>query len=100
VASELEDDDGHQAAKLTTPAQTYQAKPQPQQPKPQSSGQWWTDLGLSTDDSIKAATMILVSKGWLQEGDTLKDLSEFQVKELSNPKMRQAFLEAVKSKLS
>lgn len=100
VASELEDDDGNQAAKVTTPAQAYQPKPQPQQPKPQSSGQWWTDLGLATDDSIKAATVILISKGWLNEGDGLKDLSEFQVKELSTPKMRQAFLEAVKSKLS
>ena len=100
VASELEDDDGHQASKPSTPVQTYQAKPQTQQPKPQSSGQWWTDLGLTTEESVKAGTLILVSKGWLNDGDTLKELSEFQVKELSNPKMRQAFLEAIKGKLS
>ena len=109
VASELEDDDGHQAAKLTTPAQAYQAKPSSpaigqgnyqRQDDKRISGQWWTDLGLTTEDSINAATVILVSKGWLNGGDTLKDLSEFQVKELSTPKMRQAFLEAVKTKLS
>jgi hypothetical protein len=99
VASETEDDDGHQAAKLSTPAQpsTYQAKPQP---KPQASGQWWTDLGLTTEEQIKVATDILVNKGWLADGAGLKDLPQSQAAEIATPRMRQAFLEAVKSKLS
>lgn len=99
VASELEDDDGHQASK--PPVQAYQAKPiQTQQPKPKSSGQWWTDLGLSTEASCQVATDILVNKGWLAQGAGLADLSAEHQAELSNPKMRLAFLEAVKSRLS
>lgn len=99
VASELEDDDGHQASK--PPVQAYQAKPiQTQQPKPKSSGQWWTDLGLSTEASCQVATDILVNKGWLAQGAGLADLSAEHQAELSNPKMKLAFLEAVKSRLS
>lgn len=99
VASELEDDDGHQASK--PPVQAYQAKPiQTQQPKPKASGQWWTDLGLSTEASCQVATDILVNKGWLAQGASLADLSADHQAELSNPKMKLAFLEAVKSRLS
>lgn len=99
VASELEDDDGHQASK--PPVQAYQAKPiQTQQPKPKSSGQWWIDLGLSTEASCQVATDILVNKGWLAPGAGLADLSAEHQAELSNPKMKLAFLEAVKSRLS
>ena len=99
VASEMEDDDGHQAAKLTAPAQPspYQAKPQP---KPQASGQWWTDLGLTTDEQIKVASDILVNKGWLPDGAPLSALPQAHITELATPRMRQAFLEAVKAKLS
>lgn len=99
VASELEDDDGHQASK--PPVQAYQAKPiQTQQPKPKSSGQWWIDLGLSTEASFQVATDILVNKGWLAQGAGLADLSAEHQAELANPKMKLAFLEAVKSRLS
>lgn len=99
VASELEDDDGHQASK--PPVQAYQAKPiQTQQPKPKASGQWWIDLGLNTEASIKVATDILVNKGWLPDGAPLEALADAHQAELSNPKMRLAFLEAVKSRLS
>lgn len=99
VASELEDDDGHQASK--PPVQAYQAKPiQTQQPKPKASGQWWIDLGLSTEMQVIVATDILVNKGWLSQGQALADLSAEHQAELSNPKMRLAFLEAVKSRLS
>lgn len=99
VASELEDDDGHQASK--PPVQAYQAKPiQTQQPKPKSSGQWWIDLGLSTEASCQVATDILKHKGWLAQGAGLADLSDEHQAELANPKMKLAFLEAVKSRLS
>lgn len=99
VASELEDDDGHQASK--PPVQAYQAKPiQTQQPKPKASGQWWIDLGLSTEASCQVATDILVNKGWLAQGAGLADLSAEHQAELANPKMKLAFLEAVKSRLS
>jgi hypothetical protein len=100
VASELEDDDGHQATK-TLPTQTVTAKVTPyQQPKPQASGQWWTDLGLTTDEQIKVATDILVNKGWLPDGAPLSALPQAHAIEIATPRMRQAFLEAVKSKLS
>lgn len=102
VASELEDDDGHQASKPSNlPTQTVTAKVTPyQQPKPKASGQWWTDLGLSTEASCQVATDILVNKGWLAQGAGLADLSAEHQAELSNPKMKLAFLEAVKSRLS
>jgi hypothetical protein len=100
VASEMEDDDGHQATK-TLPTQTVTAKVTPyQQPKPQASGQWWTDLGLTTDEQIKVATDILVNKGWLPDGAPLSALPQAHAIEIATPRMRQAFLEAVKSKLS
>jgi hypothetical protein len=99
VASELEDDDGHQASK--PPVQAYQAKPiQTQQPKPKASGQWWIDVGLSTEMQVIVATDILVNKGWLSQGQALADLSPDHQAELANPKMKLAFLEAVKSRLS
>ena len=99
VASELEDDDGNQASKPSV--QAYQAKPiQTQQPKPKASGQWWIDLGLSTEASCQVATDILVNKGWLAQGAGLADLSAEHQAELANPKMKLAFLEAVKSRLS
>jgi hypothetical protein len=100
VASELEDDDGHQATK-TLPTQTVTAKVTPyQQPKPKSSGQWWTDLGLTTEEQIKVATDILVTKGWLPDGAPLEALAAAHQADLANPKMKLAFLEAVKSRLS
>jgi hypothetical protein len=102
VASELEDDDGNQASKPSNlPTQTITAKVTPyQQPKPKASGQWWIDLGLSTEASCQVATDILVNKGWLAQGAGLADLSAEHQAELSNPKMKLAFLEAVKSRLS
>lgn len=104
VASETEDDDGHQASKPSNlPTQTITAKVTPspyQQPKPKASGQWWTDLGLSTEASCQVATDILVNKGWLAQGAGLADLSAEHQAELANPKMKLAFLEAVKSRLS
>jgi hypothetical protein len=102
VASELEDDDGNQASKPSNlPTQTITAKVTPyQQPKPKASGQWWTDLGLTTEASCQVATDILVNKGWLTQGDGLADLSADHQAELSNSKMRLAFLEAVKVRLS
>jgi hypothetical protein len=100
VASEMEDDDGHQAVK-TLPTQTVTAKVTPyQQPKPQASGQWWADLGLTTDEQIKVASDILVNKGWLPDGAPLSALPQAHAIEITTPRMRQAFLEAVKSKLS
>jgi hypothetical protein len=101
VASELEDDDGHQASKPSTPVQTYTSKPQAQtqQPKPQVYGNWWADI-LTTEEQIKVATDILVVKGWLPDGAPLSALPQAHITELATPKMRQAFLEAVKSKLS
>lgn len=100
VASELEDDDGNQASK---PSQPY-AKPSSPIPqaytKPQPSGNWVADLGLTTEASTKVATDLLISKGWLAEGAALKDLPQDKIQELITPKMKQAFLEAIKGKLS
>jgi hypothetical protein len=106
VASETEDDDGHQAVKLSTPAQPKPSSPAigqgnyQRQDDKRISGYWWTDLGLTTEEQIKVATDILVNKGWLPDGAGLKDLPQSQAAEIATPRMRQAFLEAVKSKLS
>jgi hypothetical protein len=99
VASELEDDDGNQASKPGTQTQTF-PKPQVIQAKPQASGQWWTEMGLTNEEQIKVATDILVVKGWLPDGAPLSALPQAHITELATPKMRQAFLEAVKHKLS
>jgi hypothetical protein len=101
VASETEDDDGHQAVK-TLPTQTVTAKvtPYQRQDDKRISGTWWTDLGLTTDEQIKVATDILVNKGWLPDGAPLSALPQAHATEIATPRMRQAFLEAVKSKLS
>jgi hypothetical protein len=101
VASETEDDDGHQATK-TLPTQTVTAKvtPYQRQDDKRISGKWWTDLGLTTDEQIKVATDILVTKGWLPDGAPLEALAAAHQADLANPKMKLAFLEAVKSRLS
>ena len=110
VASELEDDDGHQASKPLV--QAYQAKPiQTQQPKSQASAAQTYQRSddarrevtfdwLTTEKQITVATDILVNKGWLSQGQALADLSAEHLAELSNPKMKLAFMEAVKSRLS
>jgi hypothetical protein len=110
VASELEDDDGHQASKPLV--QAYQAKPiQPQQTKPQAqTAQTYqraddtrrevTIDWLTTEKQVTVATEILVNKGWLSKGQSLADLSDEHLAELANPKMKLAFMEAVKSRLS
>ena len=113
VASELEDDDGHQASK-PLPTQTITAKVTPspyQQPKPQASASQTYHRAddtrrevsfdwLTTEKQIIVATDILVNKGWLSQGQALADLSAEHLAELSNPKMKLAFMEAVKSRLS
>lgn len=99
VASELEDDDGNQASKPGTQTQTF-PKPQVIQAKPQASANWMTEIGLVNETSITAATDLLISKGWLASGQTIKDLPQDKVQELTSPKMKQAFLEALKQKLS
>ena len=111
VASELEDDDGHQAVK-TLPTQTITAKVTPyQQPKPQAqTAQTYqraddtrrevTIDWLTTEKQVTVATEILVNKGWLSKGQSLADLSDEHLAELANPKMKLAFMEAVKSRLS
>jgi hypothetical protein len=101
VASELEDDDGHQATKtLATQTVTAKVTPYQRQDDKRISGTWWTDLGLTTDEQIKVATDILVNKGWLPDGAPLSALPQAHAIEIATPRMRQAFLEAVKSKLS
>lgn len=113
VASELEDDDGHQASKPSNlPTQTITAKVTPyQQPKPQASAAQTYHRAddarrevsfdwLTTEKQIIVATDILVNKGWLSQGQALADLSAEHLAELSNPKMKLAFMEAVKSRLS
>lgn len=99
VASELEDDDGHQASKPNTQTQTF-PKPQVIQAKPQASANWMTEIGLVNEATISAATDLLISKGWLASGQTIKDLPQDKVQELTSLKMKQAFLEALKHKLS
>lgn len=100
VASELEDDDGNQASKLPQPYAKPAAPATQAYTKPQPSGNWVADLGLTTEASTQVATDLLISKGWLPEGAALKDLPPEKVQELISPKMKQAFLEAIKSKLS
>lgn len=95
------DDDGNSATGKSYPAQAYTkpvAKPvinasiQPSKP----TQCWWEGIGIITPEQVKAAEAILWKKGWLREGEQLDFLPDDKVAMLSgNPKMTQAFLEAV-----
>jgi len=89
------DDDGNLGSKPQRyPAPVIQSKPQPQASKPSQS--WWESIGITTPTQIQAAEAILWKKGWLREGEQLDFLPDDKVQTLTgNPKMTQAFLEAV-----
>lgn len=93
--TDITDDDGNQASKPQRyPAQVIQPKPQPQASKPSQS--WWQSIGITTPTQIQAAEAILWKKGWLREGEQLDFLPDDKVQTLTgNPKMTQAFMEAV-----
>jgi len=90
--TDLADDDGNLASKPKPYAQQVIAKPQPSQP----SKSWWESIGITTPTQIKTAEVILWKKGWIREGEQLDFLPDDKVQLLTgNPKMTQAFMEAV-----
>ncbi len=89
--TDLADDDGNLASKSKPYAQPS-PKPQASQP----SKAWWESIGITTPTQTQAAEAILWKKGWLREGEQLDFLLEDKVQLLTgNPKMTQAFMEAV-----
>lgn len=91
------DDDGNAATGKPYPAQAY-SKPasKPAQASAKPADKWWLAIGITTIDQVKAAEAILWKKGWLAEGELLEFLPDDKVAMLTgNPKMTQAFLEAV-----
>ena len=92
------DDDGNSATgkSYTAPAYAKPFKPI-QKPQPDAdNGKWWEGIGITTVAQLKAAEAILWKKGWLTEGELLEFLPEDKVLVLTgNPKMTQAFMEAV-----
>jgi len=91
--TDLADDDGNLASRSKPYAQPVTAKPQPSQ-KPSQA--WWESIGITTPTQVSAAEGILWKKGWLREGEQLDFLPDDKVQLLTgNPKMTQAFLEAV-----
>jgi len=90
------DDDGNAATHKPYPAQAY-AKPVMQKPQPEAKAStWWVAIGIDTVAKVKSAEAILWKKGWLAEGELLEFLPEDKVQLLTgNPKMTQAFMEAV-----
>jgi len=100
VATEMMDDDGNAASK----PQPYSQQPKPYQAKPVAAEVsqaphplWYFDsLGHLNPGQLKAADQILVQKGWLTEGDSLRNLQTiYQVDLTTSPKMCQAFLKAI-----
>jgi hypothetical protein len=91
------DDDGNTATGKPYPAPAY-SKPasKPAQAITKTADKWWLSIGLTSVEQIKAAEAILWKKGWLAEGELLEFLPDDKVAMLTgNPKMTQAFLEAV-----
>lgn len=110
------DDDGNSATGKSYPAPAYAPKPASKPVQSGSgatiygivptakvaesvtngSGKWWESIGLTSVAQIKSAEAILWKKGWLNEGELLEFLPDDKVAMLTgNPKMTQAFLEAV-----
>jgi hypothetical protein len=99
VATDM-DDDGNAASKPKPYSQQpmpYQAKPAAAEAMPATHPLWYFDsLGHLNPGQLKAADQILVQKGWLTEGDTLRNLQTiYQVDLTTSPKMCQAFLKAI-----
>lgn len=101
------DDDGNAATNKPYPQHSY-IKPSrpavnasispamPTKAQAKEEGKWWITIGLLSVDQIKTAEAILWKKGWLKEGELLEFLPDDKVQMLtSNPKMTQAFMEAV-----
>jgi len=91
------DDDGNAASHKPYPAQAYAKPVHKTQPEGKASTQtWWLGIGIDTVAKVKAAESILWKKGWLTEGELLEFLPDDKVLVLTgNPKMTQAFMEAV-----
>jgi hypothetical protein len=90
------DDDGNAATHKHYPAQAY-TTPVTQKPQQEAKAStWWVAIGIDTVAKVKAAEAILWKKGWLAEGELLEFLPDDKVQVLTgNPKMTQAFMEAV-----
>lgn len=93
------DDDGNTATGKSYPAPAYakpSVKPIQKPHQDASAGKWWEGIGITTTAQLKAAEAILWKKGWLAEGELLEFLPDDKVAMLTgNPKMTQAFIEAV-----
>jgi len=97
------DDDGNAASKPQPygQAKPYQAKPAEAEARQAPHPLWYFDsLGHLNPGQLKAAEQILVQKGWLVEGDSLRDLQTiYQADLITSPKLCQAFLKAINERV-